>query len=123
METPTYNLYTIGNVVPKRDNELITHCYVWVGSASVVPKRNNGLMIQCYFWVGSASVSPKCNIGSLIHYYAWVRQKPIVPKLHVYRIMLLLYLSFERNSACILQYDTFVNIGNTKREKFSIHIM
>ena len=71
------------SVVPKRNNELITQCYIWVRSASVLPKRNNGLMTHCYIWVRSASVVPKRNKRSLIHCYVWVRLTSIVPELHV----------------------------------------
>ena len=78
METSARNLDTIGNVLPK---------------------RNNGVMTHCYFLVGSASVLPKCNIGSLIHCYARVRQKPIVPKLHVYRLFLCLNKVYESKLA------------------------
>ena len=99
METPTCNLDTIGNVVPKRNNGLMTHCYFWVGSASVLPKCNNGLMTHCYFWVQSTSILPKCNIGSLIHFYAWVRQKPIGRKLHVYPINF--HFRFHFSSKCL----------------------
>ena len=36
---------------------------VWVRSASVVPKRNNGLMTQCYIWVKQMPILPKSNNG------------------------------------------------------------
>ena len=71
------------SVVPKRNNGLLTLCYIWVRSGSVVPKRNNGLMTHCYIWVRSASVVPKRNNWSFIYCYVWAHLVPIVPKLHV----------------------------------------
>ena len=51
-------------VVTKRNNGLMTPCYIWVQTASVVPKRNKILMNHCYNRVRSASVLPKLHYGS-----------------------------------------------------------
>ena len=55
---------------------------VWVRSKSIVPKRNNGLMTLCYVWAKSASVLPTRNNGSIIHCYVGVRLIPTVPILN-----------------------------------------
>ena len=54
---------------------------VKVRSASVVPKCNNRLMIHCYVWVRQIPIVPKCNNGSLTHCYVghdWSRSYPNV---------------------------------------------
>ena len=62
------------SVLPKRNNGLMTQCYIWVRQMPIVPKSNNESLILCYVFVRQMPILPKCNDESLIHCYAWVRQ-------------------------------------------------
>ena len=69
------------SVVPKRNIELMTHCYFWVRETLIVPKCNNRSLIPSYIWIREMLIVPKCNNRSLICCYIWIRLMPIVLKL------------------------------------------
>ena len=87
---------------------------VWVRTASIIPKRDSELMTLCYLWVREMLILAKWNICSLIYCHVWVRQMPIVPKPHVYPNFIIgtnvlkLRLHLKHTESLLSQYTRFL---------------